>query len=162
MFVEDADHVMWMPGQVQAAVEAEKEFMRMLDLTVDKVGLRPTANNYAPKVFSDDVRCRMRGRAGKKKLTEAMDRLVTKGTIATQEYGPPSNRHERIIRAPVDAGEGGKMIPVRTCPHTCPHGSSNGFTYAGKEQPRNAHGCADFQLPACLPAPPACHPPYPP
>ena len=48
VFVEDAHHVMWMPGQVQAAVEAEKEFMRMLDLTVDKVGLLSDREQLAP------------------------------------------------------------------------------------------------------------------
>ena len=97
VFVEDAG-VVWMPGEVHAAVEAEKEFLRMLDLSVEKVGLRPTANNYAPKVFSEDPRCRLKNRLGKKQLALAMDRLVTNGTIATAEYGPPSNRHERIVR----------------------------------------------------------------
>ena len=105
----------------------------------------------------------MRGRAGKKKLTEAMDRLVTKGTIATQEYGPPSNRHERIIRAPVDAGEAEKLSRCSQLPACLPAWClATRFTYAGKEQPRNADGWGDFQLPACLPAPPARHPPYPP
>jgi RecA-family ATPase len=86
-------------AEVLAATEAEKEFLRMLDLTVDKVSLRPSANNYAPKVFSEDVRCKMRDRSGKKALADAMARLVTKRTLATAEYGPPANRHERIVRA---------------------------------------------------------------
>jgi RecA-family ATPase len=97
VFVQDTG-VTWLPAEVHNAVEAEKEFLRMLDLTVGKVGLRQTSNNYAPKVFSDDPRCRLKKQKGKQQLAAAMDRLVTKGVIATEPYGPPSNPHERLVR----------------------------------------------------------------
>jgi hypothetical protein len=86
---------------VAAEVEAEKEFLRMLDLTVDKVSLRPTANNYAPKIFSEDLRCTLKKYRGKQQLAAAMERLVLKGVVGTTEYGPPSNRHERLVRKAV-------------------------------------------------------------
>lgn len=86
-------------AQAEAAAEADGEFMRMLDHSIEKVSLLPKANNYAPKVFSDDIRCKLRGRQGKKALADAMGRLLANSTIATAEYGPPSNRRERVVRA---------------------------------------------------------------
>ena len=81
-----------------AANDADKEFLRMLDLSIEKVSLKPTSNNYAPKVFSQDVRCKLKGRPGKKALIGAMNSLVDKNIITTEPYGPPSHRHECIVR----------------------------------------------------------------
>ena len=83
-----------------ATNNAEQEFLRMLDLSVEKVSLKAASNNYAPKIFSDDLRCKLKGRPGKKALAAAMNGLWAKGIITTEPYGPPSNRHECIVRGP--------------------------------------------------------------
>jgi hypothetical protein len=58
-----------------------------------------SATNNAPKVFSDDHRCKLKGRRGKLALKSAMDRLLTKGTIKIEEYGYDSKRRTRVVRA---------------------------------------------------------------
>jgi hypothetical protein len=99
VFVPDtAPH--WQPGDVRADDDAEKEFLRMLDLAVEKVGLKIHQRNYAPKVFSDDPRCKLKQKRGKAALAAAMDRLLQRRIIKGEPYGPPSNRHEQLIRAP--------------------------------------------------------------
>jgi RecA-family ATPase len=103
VFVEDAG-VVWMPGQAQTLLDEEMEFLRMLDLTTMRVSMRQRANNYAPKIFSEDPRCKHRRRAGKKRLQEAMERLVLKGSLVTVEYGPPSHRAEKLVRAGAEGG----------------------------------------------------------
>ncbi len=98
VFVLDTGAAQTFAGR-QAAKDAENEFLRMLDLTIDNLSLRPSSHNYAPKVLSEDVRCRLRGRQGKRALAAAMEQLVLQGILKTEAYGPPSNRHERIVRA---------------------------------------------------------------
>ena len=98
VFVPDTGAAQTFTG-MQAAKDADLEFLRMLDLTIDNLSLRPSSHNYAPKIFSEDIRCRLRGRRGKKAFAAAMDRLVLRGVVKTEAYGPPSKRHERIVCA---------------------------------------------------------------
>ena len=59
----------------------------------------------AAKVFAEDVRCKRKGREGKSALAEAMERLMAKGAIKIEQYGKPSNPHERVVRAYPDSHE---------------------------------------------------------
>src|SRR5262249_9636738 len=90
----------WKFGDVAQALKEEDEFLRMLDLTPYPVSATPTAHNNAPKIFADDQRCKLRGRAGKAKLKAAMQRLLDKGTITIEDYGRPSRPNFCIVRAP--------------------------------------------------------------
>jgi len=100
-------------GEVADMLAAEDEFLRLLDLVRFNVCASPTAPNNAPKVFVDDHRCalRFRNKGGKRALKTAMERLLDKGTIEVEEFGPPSHRRNRIVcvrqatrtEAPVDS-----------------------------------------------------------
>jgi RecA-family ATPase len=87
----------------QAATHAmeEGEFLRMLDLVSQShpVSPAPSAPNNAPKIFSEDQRCKLKGRFGKRALKAAMDRLLSKGSIKVEETGPASKRRSRVVRA---------------------------------------------------------------
>jgi RecA-family ATPase len=98
VFVPDDGTASWTFGEVAALIEAEKEFLRMLDLIGLAVSPAPSAPNNAPKVFSDDARCKLKGRRGKLALKAAMERLLTKGTIRIEESGPESKRRVRVVR----------------------------------------------------------------
>jgi hypothetical protein len=73
----------------------------MLDLmAVVKVNVspHPTAQNNAAKVFSEDSRCKLKGKAGRPKLKAAMERLLAKGMIEVAETGPQSRRTPYLCR----------------------------------------------------------------
>src|SRR5262249_35790010 len=65
----------WKLGDINALLNDEEEFLRMLDrMAAVKVNVspHPTAQNNAAKVFSEDSRCKLRGKAGRPKLKAAM------------------------------------------------------------------------------------------
>jgi RecA-family ATPase len=98
--LDDDDDDGWKFGDVAQALKEEDEFLRMLDMTPYPVSAEPTARNNAPKLFADDQRCKLRGKAGKITLKAAMERLLTKCVIIVRDYGRPSRPNSRIERAP--------------------------------------------------------------
>src|SRR5262249_51039085 len=97
LFVPDTDtdiepeKKIWSFGDVAALLNDEEEFLRMLNLHKGaKLSPWPTAQNNAAKVFAEDSRCKLRGKAGRAKLKSAMERLQTKGIIEVVETGPQS------------------------------------------------------------------------
>jgi len=97
LFVPNTGNVI---EQTAAHAMEEGEFLRMLDLTSQShaVSPAPSAPNNAPKIFSEDQRCKLKGRMGKRALKAAMDRLLTKGTIKVEETGPESKRRRHVVR----------------------------------------------------------------
>jgi len=98
VFVVETDATKTFVEKLQES-EAEQEFLRMLELyAVQRVNPQQTAPNYAPKLFSDDPRCRCRNRNGKRLLAKAMASLLQQGFIEIEEYGSPANRHQKLVR----------------------------------------------------------------
>jgi RecA-family ATPase len=89
---------------IAAQAHAERIFLDLVaayEAEGRKVSATPSSN-YAPVVFSKDARSERVGRSG---LAAAMNRLFGDKRIKTEEYGPPSKRHNRIMIAAVEAGE---------------------------------------------------------
>lgn len=79
---------------------AEVEFIKMLRDALkmgQRLSAQPKARNNAPTVFSENSSCKHRGKIGRKVLSDAMERLFRKGTIATEQYGPKSNDTHRVV-----------------------------------------------------------------
>jgi RecA-family ATPase len=86
---------------------AERVFLNLLAERCKQqrwVSANETANNFAPRVFGGYPRADRDGFRGKD-FKEAMERLLrgSKPSIVIEEYGPPSNRHARLVRAAADA-----------------------------------------------------------
>jgi RecA-family ATPase len=80
--------------------EAEAEFLRMLRMSVtmsQHVSPQPTANSYAPTIFSKHPGCKYHGKAGKKILVGAMGRLFAKNVLTPKPYGPPSDHTFMVV-----------------------------------------------------------------
>ncbi len=80
------------------SMKAHRVFLKLLD-AYDQEGRNVSATggmNYAPNVFSKDPR---NEKLSRQKLAEAMNDLFANGTIVNAEFGPPSKRRNRIVRA---------------------------------------------------------------
>lgn len=79
-------------------LETEAIFLELLDAYNDRSRYvsDKAGHNYAPKLFSEDPAA-----AGttKKQFGAGMNRLFTSDRIAVEEFGPPSRRQRRIVRA---------------------------------------------------------------
>jgi RecA-family ATPase len=83
---------------------ADRVFLELFDeMWKQKRWVSPSvgANNYAPRVFGERSKDDREG-FRMKDFRDAMERLLRspKPAILAEEYGPPSNRHIRLIRAP--------------------------------------------------------------
>ena len=83
----------------KAAAErsAEDLFLKLLDRFRDQgrnLSDKPTANNYAPKMFATDPD----GKGRRRNLTDAMNRLFAAGRIKMETYGRPSRPFNRMVR----------------------------------------------------------------
>ena len=79
-----------------ASANAEATFLAMLDAFTKQnryVSSAPSAN-YAPKVFSEDPRCK----ADKKALVATMNALFAKNSIKIETFGPQSRQLKRIVQ----------------------------------------------------------------
>ena len=82
---------------------AERVFLNLLAERCKQqrwVSANETANNFAPRVFGGYPKADRDG-FREKDFKEAMERLLrgSKPSILIEEYGPPSNRHARLVRA---------------------------------------------------------------
>lgn len=85
-----------------AQAKAERIFLEILRTYIAEgrnVGPNPSAN-FAPAVFAKDERS---SGIGKHLLTDAMNRLFSKGTIRAERFGPASRQTTRIV--PIDNGK---------------------------------------------------------
>jgi RecA-family ATPase len=76
--------------------EADAMFLFMLNRYIEQ-GRWVSANKsstYAPKVFADDKGCGFKSA----ELKDAMDRLLERKEIKTEQYGPPSRLRTRLVR----------------------------------------------------------------
>jgi RecA-family ATPase len=86
---------------------AERVFLNLLAERCKQqrwVSANETANNFAPRVFGRYPKADRDG-FREKDFKEAMEQLLrgSKPSIVIEEYGPPSNRHARLVRAAADA-----------------------------------------------------------
>lgn len=84
--------------RLSRGLKAESAFLKMLDAYNDRgrhLSDKSSAN-YAPKIFSDDPET---AGISKKQFKDAMNRLFTADRIKVEEFGPPSRRQHRIVRA---------------------------------------------------------------
>jgi RecA-family ATPase len=107
----------------EAAQRADDEFLRMLDLYTDEgrsLSDKPSAQNNAAKVFSDDTRCQFRGKVGRQVLKDAMNRLFGTGRIKAELQGPRSRQTTRLVRChtPSNPVQTSFRPPVHAHPHT--------------------------------------------
>ena len=91
---------------------AEKTFMGLID-RFEKEGRQVahagTANNYAPKVFADHPDAKGMAKAH---FAKAMNRLFAQGKIEIEEYGPPSKRRNKLIRASRMQNDAGRVQEI--------------------------------------------------
>jgi RecA-family ATPase len=83
----------------KAAAEraADELFLKLLDRFQDRgrnLSDKPTANNYAPKMFATDPD----GKGRRRELTDAMNRLFAAGKIKVETYGRPSRSFSKLVR----------------------------------------------------------------
>jgi RecA-family ATPase len=124
LFIPDTGDIeperIWSFGDVAALLKDEDEFLRMLDIVHPlKVSPYPTAQNNAAKIFSEDSRCKLKGRGVRAKLKAAMERLQAKGKIEVAETGPQSRRTpyiRRVERGVVVDFPSGKPAPASEQP----------------------------------------------
>jgi RecA-family ATPase len=83
--------------------KADETFLKLLD-AANAEGREVThslrSQNYAPRRFETDTQA---GGLVKKDFEEAMERLFSSKRIAVAEYGPPSNRHVKIVKSDLEA-----------------------------------------------------------
>jgi RecA-family ATPase len=76
---------------------ADDLFLKLLDRFQNQgrnLSDKPTANNYAPKMFATDPD----GKGRRRELTDAMARLFAAGKIKVEAYGRPSRQVTRLVR----------------------------------------------------------------
>jgi RecA-family ATPase len=76
---------------------ADDLFLKLLDRFRDQgrnVSDKPSANNYAPKMFATDPD----GKGRRRELADAMSRLFTARKIRVEDYGRPSRPNTRLVR----------------------------------------------------------------
>ena len=106
---DETIELLWRDGAFHASTEAggeddrpdaETVFLALLDkMTAEGQTLShksPQAGNYAPKVFT--LRPERRGYR-RSDFERALQNLFSMGEIAVEEYGPPSDRRGKIVRA---------------------------------------------------------------
>jgi RecA-family ATPase len=83
--------------RLAAEQAAEDLFLKLLDRWQEQgrsVSDKPTANNYAPRMFATDPD----GKGKRKALADAMARLFTTRKIKVETYGRPSRPVTRLVR----------------------------------------------------------------
>ena len=83
--------------RLAAEQEADDLFLELLDRWQAQgrsVSDKPTANNYAPKMFGTDPD----GKGKRKALAGAMARPFAAGKIKVETYGRPSRLSSRLVR----------------------------------------------------------------
>ena len=83
--------------RLAAEQEADDMFLELLDRWQAQgrsVSDKPTANNYAPKMFGTDPD----GKGKRKALAGAMARPFAAGKIKVETYGRPSRLSSRLVR----------------------------------------------------------------
>lgn len=82
---------------------ADTLFLELLDELQGQgrnISHHKSANSYAPKMFSKNPKVKAPG--AYKAMAEAMERLFTAKRIKVENYGRPSNPHNRIVRCDVE------------------------------------------------------------
>lgn len=83
--------------KIAAERAVDELFLKLLDRFRDQgrnVSEKPTANNYAPKMFATDPD----GKGRRKDLADAMSRLFSARKIRVEDYGRPSRPYTRLVR----------------------------------------------------------------
>jgi RecA-family ATPase len=98
---------LYLPAPSRAEQEDEKQrdavdklFLALLDQMVEQganASGNPTSRNYAPRVFAKH-RAAKQIKCGERSFADALSRLIERGQICAEPYGPPSDRTKRLVR----------------------------------------------------------------
>ena len=96
-FVAEADRNAVRGAEIDASDEIVfLHLLRLFNRTQRFTSPQMSARNYAPRTFIADAKG---SEIGKSRLEAAMGRLLEQNVLATEPFGPPSRRYNRLVEA---------------------------------------------------------------